>query len=103
MSEGPPSAAAKSMPSAEPGAGAAAPAARGGDVPAFTPAVRGLNLLHRAVDESIRRQLEPGWHSVGWRARQIVKVSLNLRGLPVSDPQSGSKCTLPYSVRPSMR
>eukprot|EP00983_Pelagomonas_calceolata_P045457 1139749-Pelagomonas_calceolata.AAC.1 len=39
----------------------------------FTPAVRGLGLLHRAVDESIRRQLEPTWQTVGWRARQIVK------------------------------
>jgi len=40
--------------------------------------VRGIGLLHRAVDEAVRRQLEPHWHSAGWRARQMVKVRVGV-------------------------
>ena len=63
-----------------PGASSAASHAAGaGAPPPFQPAVKGLGLLHRAVDESVRRQLEPIWHSVGWRTRQIVKVRMHTR------------------------
>ncbi|KAL6745331.1 ERCC4 protein, partial [Haematococcus lacustris] len=37
--------------------------------------------LHKAFDDVVRRQLDPVWHTLSWRSRQIVKDLKTLRAI----------------------
>jgi DNA excision repair protein ERCC-4 len=39
------------------------------------------NALHKSFDVIVRRQLDPVWHRVSWRTKQIVNDLTVLRGI----------------------